>query len=294
MNLINPKVTVRMPAYNHADFVEQAVLSIINQTYQDFELIVIDDGSTDRTPQILERLSQEHGFHFERQENMGLTKTLNKITLMARGKYLADCASDDAMPLNRLELQVQALDDHPECDVVYGEVDYINGEGELIAERNMHPQVLPSGDIYDLVIKRGIFFKPGTQMIRMSVFDSVGLYDENLLVEDFDWGLRAAKKHKFYPLQAPCLLYRIHEDQFTVNPLKRRTIYESELKLIQKRFPSWDAVKIAYYRVPYWMHLVHDWSKLRLFLFLLLFPFYILHKPYLSRVRALLAEFVER
>ena len=105
MNLVDPMVTVLVPAYNHEKYVEQTILSIVNQTYQDFELIVIDDGSSDQTPEILERLSQEHGFYFERQENMGVTKTLNKIISKAKGQYIVGCASDDAMPRNRLEIQ---------------------------------------------------------------------------------------------------------------------------------------------------------------------------------------------
>lgn len=284
MNLVDPMVTVLVPAYNHEKYVEQTILSIVNQTYQDFELIVIDDGSSDQTPEILERLSQEHGFYFERQENMGVTKTLNKIISKAKGQYIVGCASDDAMPRNRLEIQVDALECNPAYDIVYGEVAYIDEKGKLLAERNMHPQMLPTGNIYDYVVKRGIFYKPGTQMIRMSVYDAIGLYDEKLLVEDFDWGLRVAEKHQYYALKEPCLLYRIHGDQFTVNPSKRKKIFYSELKLLRKRMPSWTAGRIAYYRVPYWMHLVQGWNRKALILFFLLLPIYMIHKPYLSRL----------
>ena len=215
MNLVNPKVTVYMSAYNHEAYVEQAILSIVNQTYQDFELLVIDDGSTDNTPVILERLSQEHGFYFERQENMGLPRTLNTLMGMAKGEYFTGSASDDFWPLNRLELQVEAMDANPRVDIIHGDFKQVDTDGHIIeACVPVRKPISGSGQFLPCLCGNRRYSAP-TMMIRSVAWMKVGPYDVTILVEDFDWFLRAVRCCEIIHIKSDLVYYRKHNSNWT-------------------------------------------------------------------------------
>ncbi|PID80778.1 glycosyl transferase family 2, partial [bacterium DOLZORAL124_64_63] len=93
-----PAVTYIIPSYNHCPYVEQAILSVMNQDYDDIELIVLDDGSTDGSRELLQKLSSKLGFIYGEHPNMGCAATLHKGFKMARGKYVCTLASDDWIP----------------------------------------------------------------------------------------------------------------------------------------------------------------------------------------------------
>ena len=91
----NPLVTIVIPSYNHADFIERAIESVFNQTYKNIEVILIDDGSTDSTKTRVEKLQKKFSFQAIFQENIGLSATLNKLIDMASGEYISVCSSDE-------------------------------------------------------------------------------------------------------------------------------------------------------------------------------------------------------
>lgn len=221
MNKKNPKVTVYMSAYNHEQYVEQAILSIINQTYQDFELLVIDDGSTDRTSDILERLSQEHGFHFESQENLGLPRTLNKLISMAKGEYITGCASDDFWPPNRLEEQIQEFVNDDYIDMVHANVLFVDVNSSLVPvsiSKNRKMPVDGRTEFLPLIAHRRRY-NTTSMMVRRSSFNSVGYYDESIGVEDFDWWVRATRilNIKFCQ-ERTWTFYRVHSNNWVRRP----------------------------------------------------------------------------
>jgi glycosyltransferase involved in cell wall biosynthesis len=236
MNTINPKVSVRMSAYNHDGFVEQAVLSIVNQTFKDFELIVIDDGSSDQTPFILERLSKEHGFYFERQENMGLSKTLNKITSLSRGEYICGVASDDYYHEDKLQKIVPIMESNPELGVVHARCDFVNEAGQKIESSQYKRKRLDicEGNIFEHLLVEGCFIDAASALIRKSALDVVGGYDEDLAIEDWDMWLRLADKFPFGYLEEIVAYYRCHEGGTYRNPAKDFTMMSSEDQIIDK------------------------------------------------------------
>jgi alpha-1,3-rhamnosyltransferase len=218
MNKDNPKVTVRMSAYNHEQYVEQAILSIVNQTFQNFELLVIDDGSSDRTPEILERLSQDHGFYFERQQNMGLPKTLNKLIAMAKGEYVTGCASDDYWPKARLEEQVDVLDDAPSIDMVHSKVTVVDNDGAEIKLRGCAKPFVNGRNQFVKFIMHKLRYFSGTAMIRKEVFNRIGGYHEGIAVEDFEWWMRACRKLDIQFVDTVWTYYRHHPNNWLKTP----------------------------------------------------------------------------
>lgn len=212
-----PKVTVRMSAYNHEAFVEEAILSILNQTYQDFELIVIDDGSTDRTPDLIGRLSREYGFQFKRQENQGIAKAYNQLVRSSRGTYITGCASDDYWPPTRLEQQVALLDSNPGVDLVHGRA-VILENGKAHSNSPDDKTYVHGRNEFLPLIRWQRHFVTGTKMLRLDAFKRVGFYREDLMVEDFEWWLRATRCLTIHFENAHWLYYRRHEGNFIRNP----------------------------------------------------------------------------
>ncbi len=269
-----------MSAYNHERYIEQAILSIVNQTYQDFELLVIDDGSKDQTPAILKRLSEKYGFHFEVQQNQGLCPTLNKLIRRARGKYITGCASDDCWPPMRLEEQVAQLEGRPELDVVLGKHTIIDGEGQVVESGwRMRPPLRGRKEYYPL-LRRKRSFEAGTMMVRAQVFESVGLYDVSIDVEDFDWMLRATKVCNIGYCNRVWLYRRKHESNWTVTLKGKQNIRSSAAKLRQK-LGFKDGLIFWYYGVPRDFNVAVKSKGRSKGLYYLLLPLFLFNRDYL-------------
>ena len=126
-----PLVSVLLASYNHEKYVEAAVRSVMAQKGVAFELIVIDDGSSDSSPQILERLQKEFRFQYVHRENKGLVPTMNELLSMAKGKYFCSLASDDMMPPDRLRIQSGYMEANRSKPVSFGQVIRMDSEGNL-------------------------------------------------------------------------------------------------------------------------------------------------------------------
>ena len=236
MNNQNPKVTVRISAYNHAAFVEQAVRSVLDQTYEDFELIVIDDGSTDETPFILEQLSQQYGFYFERQSNMGLSKTLNKLTGIAKGEYISGVASDDYYHPRKLDWLVPLLEENTDVAVVHAAADFVDQDGKKINasqyDRKLSEKL--EGNIFNSLLVKGCYIDGATALIRKEALEAVGGYDEKCPIEDWDMWLKLAKSYKFRYLPEVVAFYRCHGDNTFRNPRKTMHMIQAERYILNK------------------------------------------------------------
>ena len=236
-----PLVSVIVPCYNHQDYVRDAISSILNQTYSNIELIVLDDGSTDNSPAVLAELSEKHGFYYEHQQNMGLNGTLNKGLSLAKGQYICPFASDDVMFLDRIEKQVALLESRPDVAVCAGNMIAISETGEISSSL----KIRPAREVdFDDLFWRNI---PGpaapTAMIRSSVLDEVGHYDPEIRIEDLYMWLRITNAgYKIYILNDLLAYYRKHSGNFHSN---YRSMLENELKIIDSyaTHPKYNEVK---------------------------------------------------
>jgi alpha-1,3-rhamnosyltransferase len=183
------KVSIIVPSYNHGRFLKALIESIYNQTFKDFDLTVLDDGSKDDSPQILKELSQQYGFKLITKENEGLCRTLNRGLSFATGEYVVIIASDDFMPLTRLEEQVQFLDAHPKVDVVAGSMNLINTEGAVVGQK--HPALKGEISFKDMLRTNRVF--AATAMLRRSVYERFGTYKDYHVFEDFYMWLKVLR-----------------------------------------------------------------------------------------------------
>ncbi|MGC3895534.1 glycosyltransferase [Pseudomonas urmiensis] len=181
-----PLVSVIIASYNHARYIEQSVNSVINQTYSNIELLVIDDGSKDESPEILKRLQQLHGFDLRFQANKGLACTLNDAISRARGDLIVPFGSDDIMLPHRIATQVEYMNGKPEVGICSANIETIDQNGQVMGPREQRNRNLPFRrlDFDDLFLDR----KPGpmaaTLMLRREALDKVGGFNPNIRLED--------------------------------------------------------------------------------------------------------------
>ena len=216
----SPLVSVIVPSYNHAAYIEECLLSIVSQTYKNIELIVIDDGSLDSSRSIIMELAEKHNIIYKFQENSGVSKTLNNGIRLATGDFICVCASDDKYHEEKISKQVDYMLSHSEYDICYTNriKFYENG-----IKRSLPANKQGSGDLFKPLFLQDIRICPGTIMYRKQVFDSVGYFDESLAVEDFDFILRVAKKHLIGHLNEYLFYYRSHANN-TVNQVDKMKV----------------------------------------------------------------------
>lgn len=206
-----PRVSVIIPTYNRAYFLHQAIESVLNQTFQDFELIVVDDGSTDSTPYVLQKWKGK--IRWVRQENAGVSRARNVGILAARGRYFCFLDSDDLWLGEKLETQVGFLDANPHYPVCYTDEVWVR-RGRRVNPRKIHRKY--SGWIFDRCLPLCII-SPSSAMMRREVLDAVGGFDEDLPVcEDYDLWLRVASRFPIFFLDQKLIIKRGgHADQLS-------------------------------------------------------------------------------
>ena len=218
----NPLVSIIVPSYNHEKYIEEAILSIVNQTYKNIQLIVIDDGSTDGSRKILERLQKQYGFILVFQSNMGICKTLNKaIREYSTGKYIAGCASDDFLVLDRVEKQVQHMEKHPETSLLVGKVHMVDENSQIIENLQIIDPIIDPKESFrfESLIERNCI--PTASIIHTrEIWDKYGGYNENVSIEDLDFWLYIAYNSKIDYVNEYFAYYRWHGNNATTNTLK--------------------------------------------------------------------------
>lgn len=226
-----PLVSVIIPSYNHHKYVQKTIESVMNQSYDNFELIVIDDGSTDNSRNILAELAQKYKFTLVFQENQGIAKTLNyAIKNLAKGKYIAAVSSDDYWDKENLAKKIQFLEDNPKFSLCFSNIYII--EGNNIYKCNNRS--LKSGWLFnDYILGKCSIFAVAIIAQRQALLDT-GLYDPNptLIAEDRDLTLRIAKKYQIGYIDEPLVYYRYHTNNNHKNT-KKMTIS------LQKSLDKW-------------------------------------------------------
>ena len=235
-----PLVSVIVPCYNHADFIEVCVKSICRQTYGNIELIVLDDGSSDGSDKVLQELNSQYDFYYEHQENMGLCNTLNKGLSLCKGEYVCCFASDDVMMLDRIEKQVTVMQGNPQAGACSGNVISINSKGETLTKQKMIPSRELKFD--DIFYKRTRGVSAPTVMISKKTLDKVGGYDPEIKIEDLYMWLKITKAGYSIIHSSDIYSYYRQHDNSTHSNI--RSMFENEKKILEiyKDEPNYEDV----------------------------------------------------
>jgi glycosyltransferase involved in cell wall biosynthesis len=219
---MSPKVSVVMASYNHADFVRQAVESALTQSFSDLEMVITDDGSPDRTADIIRSISDPRIDFLAFPENRGACDGINNAILRSRGEYLAILNSDDFFLPGKLARQVEFLDANPNVGAVFGQPTIVDETGnEVMVGESSHPFT----KVFTKVNRTRAewlryFFECGnclchpTLMIRRACYDKVGLYDPTLMnLPDFDMWLRLCRSFDIHVMSEQLTAFRILKNE---------------------------------------------------------------------------------
>lgn len=204
------QISIILPTYNGEKFIKEAIESVLNQTFKDWELIIINDGSTDKTPEILNQYQfKDKRIKVIHQKNMGLVKSLNKGIKITRGKYVARLDDDDIWDdSKKLEKQFKFCEKNPQYVLVGGGVIVIDETGKELF-RYLKPQT-------DEEIRKIILFKcpfaHSSILFRKDEAEKIGFYREDLrFTEDWEFWMRLGKLGKFYNFPEYFIKYRAHQ-----------------------------------------------------------------------------------
>ena len=215
-------VTVLMPVYNEAGVVQTAVESILSQTYKDWDLLIIDDGSTDGTSTLVQSIAEKDPriTVIRNAANRGISAALNQGWKQARGHLIARMDADDVSLPQRLERQVLFMESHPEVAVLGTGVQLVDGQGKILGV------ALPPEQHQELVhsMYRRTPFYHSSVMVRQSFYEAMNGYDERWRrSEDTDLWLRSYGHFRFHNLQEPLIRYRFSGRQ-TLREIAERTL----------------------------------------------------------------------
>ena len=207
-----PKVTVFIPVYNREKYVGEAIESILAQTYSDFEILLVDDGSTDQSVDLIRSYTDPRIRLASNEENLGIPKTRNKGVELARGQYMAMLDSDDRAYPDRLQKQVAFLDSHPEYAQVGSWCRMMDAQGRILNKIKRQP-TLPD-DIHAQFLFRCAMSNRSI-MARTAILQEYGYRNDFPRCQDYELHVRLAKYYKLGNLPE-CLVYgRIHPQQIT-------------------------------------------------------------------------------
>jgi glycosyltransferase involved in cell wall biosynthesis len=211
-----------MAVYNGDRFLGEAIESIFGQTFSDFEFVVVDDGSTDGSLELLERFARrDQRLRLVSRDNRGLAASLNQAIGLARGVLIARMDADDVSLPERFERQVAFLDAHPEVAVVGTAAQLLGPAGPV--QCYLRPPTTPTEVLRGLLEDNGPVH--ASVMFHKRAFDEVGGYREVYpAAQDRDLWLRIAERHRLANLPQALLLYRLHRDQISVTRLERQVM----------------------------------------------------------------------
>jgi len=206
---MKPKVTVYITNHNYGSYIEQAIQSVLDQSMQDFELIIIDDGSTDKSLKIIARYETLDNVFIILQENKGLNVSNNIALKQARGKYIMRLDADDFLDKHALELMVSVLEKKPELAIVFPDYYLVDNEGEIITQVRRH------NFNKDVTLKDQPAHGACT-MIRRKVLLKIGGYDETFNRQDgYDLWLNIINDYSIENVNLPLFYYRQHGKNLT-------------------------------------------------------------------------------
>ncbi|MGE0084820.1 MAG: glycosyltransferase [Desulfococcaceae bacterium] len=213
-NMHSKSVSVIIPAYNRSLMLREAVDSVLNQDYPDFEIIVVDDGSADDTPEMLASYGDK--ITVIRQPNRGVSAARNRGIAAAKGELIAFLDSDDLWLPGKLTKQAEFFHAHPEALICQTEEIWIR-RGKRVNPKNRHKKL--SGLIFEPSLHLCLV-SPSAVMMRGSLFEKVGLFDENLpACEDYDLWLRISRQYPVFLMDTPLIVKRGgHADQLSAAP----------------------------------------------------------------------------
>jgi len=250
-----PLVSVILPAYNHDKYVAESINSVLKQSYTNFELIIINDGSSDSTDEIISSIYNENksAIKYISKKNEGLIKTLNLALKISKGRYITFIASDDKWMREKLKIQVDFMQKNPDIYMSFTDAYFLKQFSETsIKYTTYKPNIKKifkkdKKNIFNKMIIENLVISL-TTIIKREFIEELGFFDEDLIYEDYDMWLRVSKKHKISYIDRVTAYYRIHDANFSRNT---RKMIKGTLQILFKHYKlppiNRNPFKVAYF-----------------------------------------------
>lgn len=209
MNHIKNLVSVIIPTYNRGILVAETIKSVINQSYNDIEIIVVDDGSTDNTEEVIKNIVASNLFYIKTSNSGRPAVPRNTGFKHSRGEYIAFLDSDDIWLPDKIKRQVKILENDSRVGLVFCQCKFF---GEGYRENKLYPSKAFSGNVFENLIL-GNFVPTVSVLCRREVLEQIGVFDENpnlRAFEDYELWIRIAYKFQFHYINEPLCLFRMH------------------------------------------------------------------------------------
>lgn len=228
-----PLVSVILPLFNAQNYIFEAVDSVLKQTYKNFELIILNDGSTDDSLKIVSNFNDDRVIVIN-QENIGLSATLNKGINLAKGNLIARMDADDVCYPKRLEIQVRQFNQNPNLILLGTSTEYINDKGDYIATSI---PIVGDRNIKHFLLNKGNVIAHPSVMFRKSVVEKVGGYCEKIgqYFEDHDLWVSMMNLGEFDNLETPLLKYRLTEGSISAINIDNNKFGEDVLQFLKNK-----------------------------------------------------------
>lgn len=227
-----PRVSVIIPTYNRSKLLANAIDSVLDQTFDDLEIIVVDDGSTDETSEVVKGYGDKVNYKYLENKGMGGSYARNRGIEAASGEYIAFLDSDDFWLPEKLEKQMALLIERPDLSWAYCDSEAIDGSSGQLIYRHGAVHNTPSGDVLEqLFIKN--FLHTSTLIVKRNVFEQVGNFWATPKATDRDMWLRIAAEYPIGQVPEVLVRYRIHLDRVTDN-LSGEDSFNAGLALIKR------------------------------------------------------------
>mgnify|MGYP006134040981 CR=1 FL=1 len=220
----NPLVTVYITNHNYEKYLEKSILSALNQTYQNFEIIIIDDGSTDNSKKKIEKFSKNKKVKIIYQKNKGLVISNNIAIKASQGKYITRLDADDWLHPNFLQIMIDEAEKNKNCAMIFCDYFIVNQKGQVIDQFYRH-------EVKKMKLKN----QPAhgaCSLLNVKVLKEIGGYDEQFSCQDgVDLWLSLIKRYKVKNVNLPLFYYRQHEKSLTKNKIK---IFNTRNRILKK------------------------------------------------------------
>jgi glycosyltransferase involved in cell wall biosynthesis len=225
-----PLISVIVPVFNGEKTIKTTIDSVLNQTFDDLELIVIDDGSKDSTLSVVSSVKDPRLKVFF-YENAGVADSRNRGFSHASGEFISFLDADDLWTPDKLEAQLKALQENPLAAVAYSWVNYIDQSGQFLRAGNY---IIANGDIYRIMLVHNPLENGSNPLIRRQAFAETGGFNQNLSPsEDWDMWLRLSARYHFICVPIPQILYRMSSSSASSNVLRMEN---AALKVVKNAF----------------------------------------------------------
>jgi glycosyltransferase involved in cell wall biosynthesis len=240
LSISMPRVSIIIPSFNHEKYVRECIQSVLDQTYQDFEIVITDDGSTDGTVNVIKEFDDSRIQLYTHADNKGACIAHNNCIQKAAGEYIAVLSSDDAWEPTKLEKQVAYLDAHPEIGAVFTTVAFVDEAGKLISPENYKNFYIFEKENRSRYEWLKYFFFSGnclchpSILIRKKCYDEVGLLDERMAnIPDLDMWVRLCLKYDIHIVNEKLVRLRILADKSSASADKLSTHIRVRFEYIQ-------------------------------------------------------------